>query len=311
MQLLANGEGAVGVERAVGILRSGGTALDAVEQGIRDVEADPSVHSVGVGGIPNLQGEVECDAAIMEGSSRMAGSVAALQGFRHAISVARAVMERLPHVFLAGEGAARFAREVGAETAEMVTDVSREKYRRWMAEYCPYVQLPLAGSAPIAQAAWDSARVTASKGTTVFLARDQDGHLAVGASSSGWPYKYPGRIGDSPIVGAGLYVDDRYGACACTHTGERTMRTLTAHAVVQLLKAGAGLSAACAEAFRDLGDLPDGLLGPVMIHVMDKEGRSMVATDRDLGENTYAHLWEGSKGEPGRVVPHLCAPTAS
>lgn len=254
--LMANDEGGVGFAAALAVLQSGGPALDAVETGIRAVEREPSVRTVGVGGAPNRLGEMELDASIMEGGGLMTGAVAALKGFVHPISVARQVMERLPHVLLVGEGAARFAAAIGAEQGETLSPQARADYERWLA----------------GQAAPDPA----PGGTTIFLARDSQGRMAGGVSTSGWAYKHPGRVGDSPIIGAGLYVDERFGAAACTHTGEMAIRAGTARAVVAYLKKGASVEEACREAAADLRHLRGGHLGPVVIHALDRAARPFV-----------------------------------
>ncbi len=304
LRLLVNGEGAAGVTAAIEALRSGCSAIDAVEKGIRPVEDDPQVRSVGRGGIPNLAGEVECDASIMEGHGRQSGSVAGLQQARHAITVARAVMEQLPHAFLAGKGALQFAREVGAEMAEMLTPEARATYKKALCRALSPTFAPdhdPCGSGRWIDAAWRYARHTASKGTTVFLVRDRHGHLAGGTSSSGWPLKYPGRVGDSAVIGAGLYVDDRYGACACTHTGEMTIRCQTASRVVHCMEAGASVEEACRDGIRDLHQLREGLLGPVAIHAMDRNGGVCVMSNVAIPADTDAWYWVGDDRGPERI----------
>lgn len=290
---------------AIAALAGGRSVLDVVEAGIRAVELDPGVRSVGVGGAPNLLGEMELDASIMDGGTLRAGAVAAIQGFLHPISVARQVMERLPHVLLAGDGAARFAAEIGAERGQTLSPASQADYRRWLAEQLSPELAAGWPDAPLSALAWLSASGSPSAstlaqpaqppragGTTIFLARNAQGQMAGGVSTSGWAYKYPGRVGDSPIIGAGLYVDERYGACACTHTGEMTMRAGTARAVVAYLKRGASVQDACREAAADLRSLRGGYLGPVIIHALDGVGQPYV-----LGmDATAAHFWWWAEG---------------
>jgi L-asparaginase len=196
------------------VLEDSGSALDAVEQGIRPVEADERVKTVGRGGAPNLLGEVECAAAIMDGATLQAGAVGALRGYLHAITVARRVMEHLPHVFLVGSGAERFAREIDAETAELLTDRVKERHERWLAKRIRSEDRDKWPDVALARYALDSSRDYVSRGTTILLARDAEGNIAAGTSTSGWPESYPGRIGDTPIIGAGLYADGHYGVCA-------------------------------------------------------------------------------------------------
>jgi beta-aspartyl-peptidase (threonine type) len=291
MILLANGEGGVGVAAALAALRDGGSALNAVEAGIRVVEADPTVRSVGKGGAPNLRGEVECDAAIMDGATLQCGAVGALQGYLHAISVARQVMERLPHVFLAGEGAAIFAQEIGAEPDDLLTEDALGAHARWLKQHVPAGERVDWPWVPLAPHAWTSAETVRTRGTTVYLAMDNDGRLAGGTSTSGWAQKYPGRLGDSPVIGAGLYADGRYGACGCTHTGELAIRAGTARSVVLYMKKGATVQEACHEAVADLGALQGGLVGPLVIHAVDRHGEPCVVSTRDMGERIVYTFW--------------------
>ncbi len=303
MRLLANGEGRVGVAAAIEALRAGKSALDAVEAGIRSVEADPTVHSVGRGGAPNLAGEVECDAAIMDGATLRCGAVGALKRYCHAITVARRVMEELPHVFLVGEGAARFAGEIGETPDSLLTDEASDRHREWLAAHIPEADRALWPAVPLARHAWTSAEHVRTRGTTVFLAIDARGGMAGGTSTSGWAEKYPGRLGDSPIIGAGLYVDQRYGACGCTHTGEMVIRAGTARAVVLYMKRGASVQEACHEAVTDLRALRGGLLGPVAIHAIDREGRPHVVTTHDLGGRIVYCQWREGLAEPEITRP--------
>jgi L-asparaginase len=288
--LLANDECAAGFGAALDVVRGGGSALDAVEVGIRAVEAETGVDSVGRGGFPNMLGEVECDAAIMCGQTLSTGAVGALKGYLHAISVARAIMEKLPHVMLVGDGASRFAAEMEAREVDMLTPEKRAEYEKWIEDLVgPEGVAKLRGAPkvprqpgeehqPLTELMKHAVDAQNARGTSIFLARDNDGRLAGGTSSSGWMYKFPGRIGDSAIIGAGLYVDDRYGGAACTRTGEMTIRAGTARAVVAYMKKGATVSEACHEAIDDLEDLKGGYAGPVTIHALDREGNTYVIT---------------------------------
>ncbi|MFC1572525.1 isoaspartyl peptidase/L-asparaginase [Candidatus Eisenbacteria bacterium] len=298
MILLANEEGRSGVAAAMQTLRQSGAALDAIELGIRAVEKDPSIGTVGLGGAPNLLGEVECDASIMDGRTLETGAVGALKGYLHAVSVARKVMERLPHAFLVGEGAARFAGEIEAVAAPMLTADAKTEHDRWFREHASSQSLEDWPNVPLAELAWTSAKEVMKGGTTIFLAVDQAGNMAGGVSSSGAARKYPGRLGDSPIIGAGLYVDGRHGACACTHTGEMSIRTVTAHSVVQQMKRGATVSDACHGAAHDLLSLKKGHLGSVVIHAIDREGTPFVLATGPVADDVGYHYWDGSANEP-------------
>lgn len=302
--VLANDMGEVGVPAAVEVVERGGTALDAVEEGILPVEADGGVRYVGRGGDPNLIGEMECDAAIMDGAGLRTGAVGALKGYVHAIRVARHVMERLPHVMLVGEGAARFAEECGEERAEMLTADAERRCRRWIEKHVPPESREGWPDVPLAELIWRSAIPDRAKGTTIFLVKDASGGIAGGASSSGWAYKYPGRLGDSPIVGAGLYAHDRHGACGCTHTGEMTIRANTAGSVIAYMRKGASVQDACREALADLRELAGGYLGPVVIHAIDRDGTPCIVTNLPEAEAPVYWVWTRATGEIRRCTAH-------
>jgi L-asparaginase / beta-aspartyl-peptidase len=297
MMTLSNCEGGVGMKAAREVLESGGSALDAVEAGIRVVEADTSIDSVGRGGAPDLMGVLSCDAAVVDGATGRAGAVGNLRGFLHAVSVARQVMERLPHVMLVSEGAERFAREIGAQKAEMLTEEARARYERWMTEHAPASVRVKMSSADLVQLAWESSREMTAGGTVVFLGLDSNRDIAAGTSTSGWAQRYPGRLGDSPIVGAGLYADNRYGACGCTHVGEMTIRACTARSVVLYMKAGAGVREACLEAVRDLRSLKGGYLGPVIIHAIDRHGSPCVVSTGPVVRGLDYSYWGGGTAD--------------
>jgi len=213
------------------------------------------------------------------------------------------VMEKLPHVMLAGAGAARFAREVRAERSGLLTPGARRAYRKWVARRVRPEGRRRLEAGPLAGYAWQAGRDIATKGTVVYLAMDMNGNIAAGTSTSGWAYRYPGRLGDSPIVGAGLYADNRHGACGCSHIGEMTIRAGTARAVVLYMKKGATVEEACREALADLGDLKGGFLGPVMIHAMDREGRTCVAANRKMRPRFNAYLWQARTLRTRRIPP--------
>lgn len=294
--VLANCEGAAGLATAVTAIMSGLSALDAVEKAISVVEADPTVRTVGVGGAPNILGEVECDACIMCGRTLRSGAVGALKHYCHAISVARQVMEKTPHVMLAGEGAARFAAEVGAEGGDMLTEDASRRYQTWLGKHVPPGVLVDWPDCPMAPYIDHPGGSPVSHGTVAFLVRDAEGRMAGGVSSSGWAYKYPGRIGDSPLIGAGLYIDERFGGAACTHTGEMIIRAGTARAVIAYMKTGASVEDACREAFEDLRHLKGGYRGPVIIHAVDRDGAPFaLSTGNDGGVNYW--LWTEGMGE--------------
>jgi beta-aspartyl-peptidase (threonine type) len=287
--IIASTNGYVGITEAMEVLKSGGSAVDAVEAGIRLVEANPEDHSVGYGGYPNLLGEVELDAGIMEGHTLAAGAVGAMQAYPHAISVARKVMETLPHVFLVGRGAERFAAEMGFERQALLTEEAGQVWEeRLRADMSAQELSRLAERTDLwkwVELATDPER---PKGTVNFIARDAVGNIGVGVSTSGWAWKYPGRVGDSPIIGAGLYADNRAGAAACTGMGEMAIRASTAHSVVMYLKLGLSLEEAGRKAMEDLNALGGRYLGGMSLIAMDREGRHAGFSNAE--ERTYIYL---------------------
>jgi len=209
-------------------------------------------------------------------------------------------MEHLPHAVIVGDGAQRFAKEIGATPADMVTDEARSSHKRWLQKNVSKKRLSCWPEGPLAEYAWMTSKSVAAKGTTVYLAVDKQGQMAGGTSTSGWAGKYPGRLGDSSIIGAGVYVDQRYGACACTHTGEMTIRMNTAHSVVHSMKRGAAIDEACRDAAQELLDLKKGFLGPVAIHAIDPRGEFFAVSTKDLGEKIGYCIWSEGMAEPDR-----------
>ncbi|MCY3798454.1 MAG: N(4)-(beta-N-acetylglucosaminyl)-L-asparaginase [Chloroflexi bacterium] len=290
MLIIASSNGAIGIEAAMRALLKGGSALDAVEIGIRLVEANPDEHSVGYNGYPNIVGELELDASIMDGRSLNSGAVALMRGFPYAISVARQVMEReLPHVLLAGQGAERFAREIGAEQREeTLTEEIRAVWRKRLASTKESGDIPdLTDETPLldlVKLTTDPERVL---GTVNFIAIDSVGDIASGVSTSGWAWKYPGRIGDSPIIGAGNFADNRYGACACTGMGEMAIRAGTARSLVLYLKMGLSLQEAARRAMEDLRDLAGDYIGGMNLIALNKDGQRIGLSSRAGGSYIY------------------------
>ena len=295
MILVTNNEGTVGAPTTARMLAEGKPALDAIEAGIRLIEADPNVRTVGCGGWPNLIGEVELDACLMDGTTLRTGAVGALKGFLHPVSVAREIMHRLPHVFLVGDGAARFAREIGAEQAENLTEDSLRAWQEWFENEVPKQDRARWPEAKLADLCRHAIDPEVGRDTTVFLAQDRTGDICSGTSTSGWGWKYPGRLGDSPIVGAGSYADTRYGAAACTGAGEMAIRCCTARSVVLYMKAGASVRDAVMEAAEDMRRLRGGLISRVTIHAIDTRGNHKVVAVNGTGDNKY---WLRDEGDP-------------
>ena len=297
--VVASTNGIVGIKESMRLLEAGGSAVDAVEAGIRLVEANADDHSVGYSGYPNLLGQVELDASIMDGRDLAAGAVGAVQGYRHPISVARKVMENLPHVFLVGRGAGRFAAEMGFERCDLLTEEAREVWeQRLRADMSEETLKQLAERSDLwkwVEIATDPER---AKGTVNFIARDSQGNICAGASTSGWAWKYPGRLGDSPIIGAGIYADNRCGAAACTGMGEMAIRASTARSVVLYLKIGMSLAEAGRQAMEDLNDLGGRYLSRMSLIALDQDGHHAGFSSAEDG--SYIYVTDGMD-EPEEV----------
>lgn len=276
--LLVNEEGAAGVAAGVEVLRDGGSALDAVEETLAMAESEVSTRTVGKNGRPNLRGVVELDAGIMDGKTLRTGAVGAVRTLSTPIRLARRVLEESPHELLVGEGADLFARECGLELSDPLTDQSREEWLAWLESEFPGcngvlpANVPLSPHVPLLINPDETPR-----DTVIALAGDRKGDIAAGSSTSGWAYKYPGRVGDAPIAGAGFYCRNGVGAAACTHTGEMAIRANTAFTVVLAMKGGMAVDEACQHARHDLCDLIGGHLGPLSIFAVDSKGTPSVA----------------------------------
>ncbi len=212
------------------ILNKGGSALDAVEAGVKVPEADPNERSVGYGGRPDRDGRVTLDACIMDHLSNI-GSVACLEHIKHPISVARAVMEKTPHVMLVGDGALQFAISQGFKKENLLVDDSKKEWQEWLktSKYKPIVNIE-------------------NHDTIGMIALDANGNLSGACTTSGMAFKMHGRVGDSPIIGAGLYLDNEVGAATATGHGEEVIRIAGCHLVVELMRQGRKPYEACKEA---------------------------------------------------------------
>ncbi|MFO0634662.1 MAG: N(4)-(beta-N-acetylglucosaminyl)-L-asparaginase [Nannocystaceae bacterium] len=237
----ANGHPAC-VQTALEKILAGTPAVDAVVAGVTLVEDDPSDHSVGLGGLPNEDGEVELDASVMDGKSGLAGAVCSLRRIRNPSQVALAVMRYTDHVLLAGEGARAFARAHGFVEQELLTPEAREIWLYWKSTMSDKDDwLPKTGKDV-------PANVKAFFGITGTInccAVDRDGNLAGVTTTSGLAFKIPGRVGDSPLVGAGLFVDNGVGAAGSTGRGEANIVTAGSHTVVEFMRAGKHPKDAC------------------------------------------------------------------
>jgi N4-(beta-N-acetylglucosaminyl)-L-asparaginase len=229
---------------AAAALERGQTALDAVVAGAQAVEDDPTVDSVGYGGLPDARGVVQLSASVMEGRSLECGSVAGLENVRHAAALARRVMERTPHVLLAGQGALLFALQQGFPLENLLTAESLDKWRQG--------SLGQERKATHWRIGPESAPTVPATGhdTVTVLARDRGGSLAGACSTSGLPHMFPGRVADSAVIGAGLYVDDSAGAAGATGEGEESIRIGASLLIVEALRGGLAPQDACDRAVR-------------------------------------------------------------
>jgi N4-(beta-N-acetylglucosaminyl)-L-asparaginase len=227
-------------EAAWKILEKGGSAIDAVEQGVRVPEADPDNMSVGYGGIPDRDGHVTLDASIMKGNGEC-GSVTFLEHIKHPISIARLVMDNTPHVMLSGDGALQFALENGFMKENLLTEKAKKAWEEWLvkSEYEPVINIE-------------------NHDTIGMLAIDKANNIAGACTTSGLGYKMHGRVGDSPVIGAGLYADDDIGAATATGMGELVLKTLGSFLLVELMRNGFSPQEACEEGIkRIVTKIPD------------------------------------------------------
>ena len=240
--VISSANGMKATARAMEILKGGGKPLDGVIAGVNIVEDDPNDDSVGYGGLPNEDCEVELDASVMDGLTCRCGAVAALKYIKNPSKVARLVMERTDHILLVGDGALDFAIKMGFQKENLLTEDSRKKWLEWRSNLS-------------ATDAWLSEEqegtpfgaVIKHYGTINCLAVDSAGNVAGTTTTSGLAWKIAGRVGDSPIIGAGLYVDNEIGAAGSTGRGEANIKVCGAHTVIELMRQGKTPEQACIE----------------------------------------------------------------
>lgn len=297
MLLLANYEGRSGTELSAQLLAKNENGLRAIIEGIKIVEANPDIHTVGMSSWPNILGELQLDASVMDGNTRRTGSVGALRGYLHPVEIAYRIMTDINHEILVGVGAERFAHEIGATPYKNETDISINAWHKHLDNSLTAEQkkdFPNVRLLDIKSEAIDPEKMF---DTTVYMSIDHEKRISSATSTSGWGWKYPGRLGDSPIIGAGSYADSRYGACACTHTGEMSIRAGTARSVVLYLKMGLSVVDAVYEAAQDLADLKTGYLDEVTIHAIDKDGNYKVVGLNSSEEIRYV-VWHPELDKP-------------
>ena len=300
----------VGMQAAVEILRGGGSAIDAACAAARMVEDNLEDSGVGTGGIPNILGKVELDASVMNGTTLDAGAVGAVKNYPHPIDIARMVMETTPHVMLVGEGAELFARTHGFAPSELLTEQAERIWRERLdqgKELSNNVYEDQYGLFMSAVRDWTKLLHEEIYGTTNIIARDLKGDIACAVTTSGWGFKWPGRLGDSPIIGAGNYADTRYGAAACTGRGEMAIKAASAHSVVMYLKFGQSLDEALTSAMKDLRDQQDKYAeraNVMNIVAMDAEGNVNAASTSDQS----MYVMQTVEMDDYELKPRLCVP---
>jgi N4-(beta-N-acetylglucosaminyl)-L-asparaginase len=268
--VIASGNGLAACKKANEMIRAGADTLDAVVAGVNLVELDPEETSVGYGGLPNEEGVVELDASVMHGPTRRAGSVAAIRGIKTPSNIAKLVMEQTHHVMLAGEGALRFAKANGYAEENLLTEKSRMAWMVWKRSlrdasgnnnwtpglWAPETKAPahlrkLFPQATEAELAWAwEMAVHPTTGTINCVALNSKGEMSGVTTTSGLAWKIPGRVGDSPVIGAGLYVDQDVGAAGSTGMGEENIRICGAHTIVENMRRGMTPREACLDALK-------------------------------------------------------------
>jgi isoaspartyl peptidase/L-asparaginase-like protein (Ntn-hydrolase superfamily) len=266
--------------RAGEVFAGGGSLMDAVEKGINLVEDDPNVTSVGYGGLPNAEGEVELDAGIMDGTTHRAGSVCNLHKIKNPISVARLVMEKTRHTTMAGDGALRFAIEMGFNPQQLLTPESLEAWLRWK-------------NAPNHETFWLDGR---NHDTIGMLGIDGRGNVVAGCSTSGLAWKIPGRVADSPLVGCGYYADAAAGAATATGNGDVMANYCTSVFIVRRMEQGAHPQEACDDLMRLMAKTAPNLRDEMYcVIAIDPHGEIGAASMNSKQPLQYA-LWKNGAG---------------
>jgi N4-(beta-N-acetylglucosaminyl)-L-asparaginase len=243
--VISSGNGLRATEKAMELIRNGVDAIDAVIAGVNIVEDDPNDHSVGYGGLPNEEGVVELDSCCMHGPTHNAGAVASLRNIKNPSKVAKLVMERTDHVLLVGKGALRFALAHGFKKENLLTDEARKIWLEWKENlsdkdnWFPETK---------------KEKIEKTTGTITCCAIDLAGNISGVTTTSGLSFKLPGRVGDSPIIGAGLYVDNEVGACGSTGRGEENLKNLTCMLAVEFMRMGSSPEEACLKACQRIVD---------------------------------------------------------
>ncbi|QXD17125.1 N(4)-(beta-N-acetylglucosaminyl)-L-asparaginase [Rhodocaloribacter litoris] len=279
------------VARAMEVIQQGGDALDAVIAGVNLVEEDPDDMSVGYGGLPNEDGVVQLDASVMHGPTGRAGAVAALEGIKYPSKVARLVMERTDHVLLVGKGAQDFARMHGFPVENLLTDRAREVWVRWKETLSNQDDYLPPHSPEDRDIGMYLEEIKRHWGTIHCSAIDLAGNISGVTTTSGLAFKIPGRVGDSPIIGAGLYVDNEVGAAGSTGRGEANLENLCAFLIVERMRMGDSPQQACLYACERIVDHTR------LARLQDDQGRPAFNVKfyalNKAGEVGGAEIWGG------------------
>jgi N4-(beta-N-acetylglucosaminyl)-L-asparaginase len=301
---IASANGLAAVSRAIEELAGGAETIDAIVRGVNLVEEDPNDMSVGYGGLPNEDGVVQLDASLMHGRTRGAGAVAALEGIKRPSLVALDVMRYTDHHLLVGEGAQRFAVSMGHEVENLLTDAARQRWIEWRARLSDQDDylLPEESGEPLegfrepgefGDGLLDSHDGYRPQGTINCDIVDRNGDLSSVTTTSGLSYKIPGRVGDSPIIGAGQYCDNDVGAAGSTGRGEAVIKTCGSHTVVELMRNGMSPTDACLEALRRIVHVT------VEARLLDEDGRPNFNVNyyavNKAGEYGGAAIWAGAR----------------
>src|SRR5208283_5006897 len=258
--IISSANGVNALQKGMDILRSGGDTLDAVVAAVTILEDDPNVDSVGYGGLPNEEGVVELDASVMHGPTRRAGSVASVQRIKNVSRLAKTVMERTNHVMIVGNGARRFAVDEGFEEMNLLTEHSRKIWLAWKARtsfnWRPGIDSPewkatvaqIFDNDPVQIAYAERVIKYPPTGTMNCLAANEKGEVSGTTTTSGLAWKIPGRVGDSPVIGAGLFVDGDVGGAGSTGKGEENIKISGGHTIVEMMRKGIKPTDACMEA---------------------------------------------------------------
>jgi N4-(beta-N-acetylglucosaminyl)-L-asparaginase len=293
---IASHNGLEAARRAVELMEAGSTAVEAAVQGVSIAEADPDDMAVGLGGLPNSDGVVQLDACCMDGPTMRAGAVAALEGFVHPARISYEIMRRTTRVLLVGEGAARFARSVGFRPENLLTERARKIWLYWkgqMSGVDDWITPPELLNDPDVLRYIRKSGPVRPDGTINLCAVDGNGDLGGTTTTSGLAFKIPGRVGDSPLIGAGLFVDNEVGAAGSIGRGESVIQISGAHTVVELMRAGQSPRDAC------LGALDRLVRATRVPYLLDGDGRptfdvSFYAVNR-AGEAAGAAIWAGAR----------------